>query len=81
MEGTCPLGTQIESNDEGGMDILFALDQATMADEQLRSRACLENADQSKCGSALKGLKSKKKLGKRSVCEDHAKSTWSVEWP
>ena len=62
MEDTCRTDAQMEINDEGGMDILFALNQATMIDEQLSSYVCLENADQSKFGSVLKGLKSQKIL-------------------
>ena len=37
MEDMCPADVQIESNDDGGMDILFALDQAKIIDEQLSS--------------------------------------------
>ena len=62
MEGTRPAGVQMERNDEGGMGILLALDQATIIDEQLSSHAHLENADQRKFGSVLKGLKSQKSL-------------------
>ena len=62
MEDTCPAGVQMEGNDEGSMCVPFALDQVTTIDEQLISYACLENSDQSKFGSVLKGLKSQKSL-------------------
>ena len=62
IDDTCPAGMQMESNDEGGMDTLLTLDQATMIDDQLSSHVCLKNADQSKFGSVLKGLKSQKIL-------------------
>ena len=68
----------MEDNDEGGMDVLFALDQATIVDEQPSSRAYLENADQRKFGSALKGLNSQKSL-ETDQFPRTTKNTWSVE--
>ena len=42
MEDAHPAHAQIEDNEEGGLDLLFGLDQATMIDEQLSSHACLQ---------------------------------------
>ena len=60
MQNTCPAHKQMEDNEEGGLDLLLGLDQATMIDEKLSSHACLENVDQRKFGSALKGCKVKR---------------------
>ena len=62
MEDTCPTHVQMEGNEEGDMELMFGLDQATMIDEQQKSCACLENADQLNFGSSLKDLQSQKIL-------------------
>ena len=61
-EGTHTVCAQIEDNKEGGMELLFSLDQATMIDEQLRPCTHIENVDQYKFISALKMLQSQKSL-------------------
>ena len=48
---------QVEESDEGRLDILFWINQATEIDEQLRTCAYLEKEYQSKLGSTIKGLK------------------------
>ena len=60
MEDTCPECVEMEDNEERGLDLLFGLDQATMIDKKPRSHACLENANQRKFGSVLKGLQVKR---------------------
>ena len=62
MEETHPENVHMEDNEEGGMELLVGLDQATMIDEQLSSYVYLENADQRNFGSVLKGLKNQKIL-------------------
>ena len=64
-EDTCLAWVQMEDNEKGDLGLLFGLDQKTMVYDQLRSCSCLENADQRKFGSALKGLQSQKILKTR----------------
>ena len=56
MVDTCLEHAQMEGNDEGGMELLLGFYQATMIDEQMSSRTCLQNADQREFGSVAKGL-------------------------
>ena len=46
----------MEDNQEDGLDLLLGLDQTMMIDDQLSSHDCVQNADQRKFESTLKGL-------------------------
>ena len=54
--------SQVEENDEGVLDLFLGLDQASDIDEQISVRDYLENVDQSKFGSGVKGLQSQKSV-------------------
>ena len=53
---------QVKDSSEGVLRLLFGLDEAKEIGEKLSARFFLENANQSKFGSATKALASQKSL-------------------
>ena len=78
IEGSHLVHLQIENNEEGGLDLLLGLDQETIIDYELSTCVHLENADQRKCGSVLKGLQSQKNM-ENPISKGYNRRSWSVK--